>query len=402
LGKKLAWALTALGIATAPAQAADEIRLGFIVDVAGPFAALSEEMTRGFDLAIEHLGGKMGGLPVKVFKGDSKNSPDVGVTEASRFMDRDQVQFVTGILLSNVFNAMAKPLADRGVFVVSGNAGTAYYSGKECHENVFSSAFHNDVLNEAAGMYMNTKGVKSMVTVGLNYQAGKDQIGGAVRKFQGKVMAQLWPDLQAMDFASEIAQIRSLSPEAVYLFLPGRPGIAFQRQFIQAGLDKKVKIYGGAFHDDELVFDALGEFATKANLELVTFGWHHGWGIQGKQYAFQNDVTKRLVDDYVKKYNRRPTFFVAHQYDAVMLIDSAVRAVQGKVEDKNAVRAALRKADFKSTKGKFKFNNNHYPIQDHLVVTVVKDEKGTPVHKVLGFASKDHGDSYHQDCPMRW
>jgi branched-chain amino acid transport system substrate-binding protein len=387
---------------SSPALSADTIRIGFIVDVAGPFAALSEEMTRGFDLAIEHLGGKMGGIPVEVFKADSKNSPDVGVTEASRLMDRHQVQFVTGILLSNVFNAVGKQLADRGVFVISGNAGTSYYSGKDCHPNVFASAFHNDVLNEATALYMNEKGVKSMVTIGLNYQAGKDQIGGAVNKFKGKVLAQLWPDLQAMDFASEIAQIRSLSPEAVYLFLPGRPGIAFQKQFIQAGLDRRIRIFGGAFHSDELVYDALGEFATRAKLELGTFGWHHGWGVKDGEYPFMNPQNKRLVDGYVKKFNRRPTFFVSHNYDAVMLIDSAVRAVKGNVEDKDAVRAALRKADFKSTKGKFKFNTNHYPIQDHYIVTTVKDEKGVPVQKILGYATKDHADSYAKDCPMRW
>jgi branched-chain amino acid transport system substrate-binding protein len=359
-------------------------------------------MTRGFDLAIEHLGSKMGGIPVEVFKADSKNSPDVGVTEASRLMDRHQVQFVTGILLSNVFNAVGKQFADRGVFVISGNAGTSYYSGKDCNPNVFASAFHNDVLNEATAMYMNDKGVQSMVTIGLNYQAGRDQIGGAVNKFKGKVLAQLWPDVQAMDFASEVAQIRSLAPEAVYLFLPGRPGIAFQRQLIQAGLDKKVRIFGGAFHSDELVYDALGEFATRAHLELGTLGWHHGWGLKDGEYPFMNPQSKKFVDAYIKKHDRRPQFLAAHNYDAVMLIDSAVRAVNGKVEDKDAVRAALRKADFKSVKGKFKFNNNQYPIQDHYIVTTVKDEKGVPVQKILGYATKDHGDSHAKDCPMRW
>jgi branched-chain amino acid transport system substrate-binding protein len=216
------------------------------------------------------------------------------------------------------------------------------------------------------------------------------------------VLGQLWPETTAIDFSSEIAQIRSLSPEAVYLFLPGRTGTAFLKQFIQAGLDKKVRVFGGSFHADELNFQALGEFATRAKLELGAFGWHNMYGDAPNQYPFDNAQNRRMVDDYVKKYNRRPTFFIAHQYDAVMLIDSAVRAVNGKVEDKDAFRAALRKADFKSVKGKFRFNNNHYPIQDHYVVTPVKDEKGVPVHKIIDKATTDHGDSYAKDCPMRW
>jgi branched-chain amino acid transport system substrate-binding protein len=400
--KKCAPLLATAILLAGPAQAADSIRIGFLTTLSGPFAVLGQELERGFDLGIELLGGKMGGLPIEVFKADTKGSPDVAVTEASRFMDRDKVQFVTGIVLSNEFNAIGKPLSDKGVFVLSGNAGTAYYSGKECQPNIFSVGFHNDVLNEAAGMYMSEKGVKSMVTIGLNYQAGKDQIGGAVSKFKGKVLAQLWPAIDVIDFSSEIAQIRSLNPESVYLFLPGRPGTTFLRQFVQAGLAKKVRVFGGAFHADELSFPAIGDFAVNANLELTTFGWAPVFDEPDKKYPFDNAQSRRMAEAYEKKYNRRATFWIAHQVDALFLIDSAVRAVKGNVENKDAVRAALRKADFPSVKGKFKFNNNHFPIQDHYTVTVVRDAKGVPVHKILGLASKDHGDSYAKDCPMKW
>jgi len=385
-----------------PAQAADSIRIGFLTTLSGPFAVLGEELQRGFDLGIELLGGKMAGLPIEAFKADTKGSPDVAVTEASRFVDRDKVQFVTGIVLSSEFNAIGKPLADKGIFVLSGNAGTSYYSGKECNPNIFSVGFHNDVLNEAVGLFMNKKGVKSTVTVGLNYQAGKDQIGGATNRFTGKVVAQLWPALDAIDFSSEIAQIRSFNPESVYLFLPGRSGTTFLRQFVQAGLAKKIRVFGGDFHADELNFAAIGDFAVNANLELGSFGWGYDFDHPEKRYPFDNAQNKRMVEAFVKKYNRRPTFWIAHQVDALMLIDSAVRAVKGKIEDKDAVRAALRKADFPSVKGKFKFNNNHFPIQDHYITTVVKDDKGALMHKIVDIASTDQGDVYAKDCAMKW
>jgi branched-chain amino acid transport system substrate-binding protein len=391
--RKLACALAALGLSVTPAFAADTIRIGVIISLTGPFAALGEDQMRGFDLAMEHLGGKIGGLPTEVTKVDSKTSPDVAVTEASRLVDRHQVQVVTGILESNVFNAIGKQLSDRGVFAISGNAGSAHYSGKECQPNVFVVSFHNDTVGEAVGEYMNKQGVKSLVTIGLNYQAGRDYVGGAKRKFKGQHLAELYPAIDTIDFSSEIAQLRSLNPEAVYIFLPGRPGTAFLRQFVQAGLDKKMRVTGGSFHADELNFAAVGDFAVRANLELATFGWHH---------SLDNPQSQKFVADYVKKHDRRPTFFAAHQYDAVMLIDSAVRAVNGRIEDKDAVRAALRKADFKSLKGKFKFGNNQYIIQDHYMVTVVRDEKGVPVHKVLGVATVDHQDSHHGECPMKW
>ena len=76
------------------------------------------------------------------------------------------------------------------------------------------------------------------------------------------------------------------------------------------------------------------------------------------------------------KYKREPATFAALGYDAIKLIDSAVRDVNGKIENKDAVRAALRKANFESVRGSFKFNNNHYPIQNLYIMEVIKDEKG--------------------------
>jgi branched-chain amino acid transport system substrate-binding protein len=335
----------------------------------------------------------VGGLPTEIHRADSKTSPDVAVTEASRLVDRHQVHIVTGILESNVFNAIGKQLNDRGVFAISGNAGSAQFSGKDCLPNVFAVAFHNDTQGEALGEYMTKQGIKSLITIGLNYQAGRDYVGGVKRKFQGRLLAELYPDITSIDFSSEIAQIRSAAPDAVYIFMPGRPGPAFLRQFVQAGIDKKVRVFGGSFQADEINFDAVGDFAVRANLELVTFGWNS---------FVDNPQNNRFVADYVKKHNRRPTFFAANQYDAVMLIDSALRATGGKVEDRDAFRAALRKADFKSLRGKFRFNTNHYPIQDHFIVTVVKDDKGVPVHKLVGPASVDHKDSHYTECPMKW
>ena len=391
--RRLLVATAVSSLFVAPAFSANEIRIGYINSHTGPFPPLAEEQTRGFDLAIEHLGGKVGGLPTTIHRADDKTSPGVAVTEVSRLVDRSKVHIVTGILMSNVYNAIGKPLNDRGVFVISGNAGSSRFSGKNCLPNVFTVSFHNDTLGEAVGVHMSKQGIKSMVTVGLNYQAGRDYVAGAKRTFKGKLLAELYPDVQTIDYSSEIAQIRSAKPEGVYIFLPGRAGIAFLRQFVQAGLDKRMRVFGGSFHADELSFGAVGDIAVRANLQLATFGWHH---------SLDNPQNKKFVSDYIRKYKRRPTFFAAHQYDAVMLIDSAVRAVNGNIEDRDAFRAALRRADFQSLRGKFSFSNNHYPIQDHLAVTVVRDDKGVPVHKLMGKVTIDHKDSHHTACPMKW
>jgi branched-chain amino acid transport system substrate-binding protein len=387
---KRSLAALAFAFATSPSFAADQIRIGFITNLSGPLAAQGEELQRGLDLALEHLGGKVGGLPTEVFRADTRAKPDVAVTEVSRLVDRHHVQMVTGILMSNEFNAIGRQLNDQGIFVLSGNAGSSFYSGKGCLPNVFATAFHNDTAPQAVGQYMNSQNIKSMATVGLNYQAGRDFVGSVKRAFKGAHLVELYPDIDVVDFSSAIAQIRSANPEAVYIFLPGRPGIAFLKQFVQAGLDKKMRVFGASVHADELNFSAIGDVAT-----MLEMGAYWVWSIDTPE-------NKKFVDAFKKKHGRLPNFFAAHQYDAIMLIDGAVRAVNGKIEDTDAFRAALRNAEFKSIKGKYKFNVNHYPIQDLYIVGVDKGPEGVLRHKLLATAAVDQKDPYYKDCDMKW
>jgi branched-chain amino acid transport system substrate-binding protein len=229
-----------------------------------------------------------------------------------------------------------------------------------------------------------------MATVGLNYQAGRDFVAGAKRMFKGKLLVEVYPDIDVIDFSSEIAQIRSAGPEGVYIFLPGRPGIAFLKQFVQAGLSKKMRVFGASVHADELNFSAIGDVAT--TLEMGAY-----W-----VWSLDNPQNKKFVDAFQKKHGRLPNFFAAHQYDTIHLIDSAVRAVGGRVENQDEFRAALRKADFKSVKGKYKFNVNHYPIQDQYIVGVEKAPNGVLRHKLLATATVDHKDPYYKECEMKW
>jgi branched-chain amino acid transport system substrate-binding protein len=383
-----AFAVTAL--LAGQASAADPVRLGFITSLSGPFAAIGEDLSHGFDLAMEHLGGKLGGYPTVVEVGDTKSRADEAVSEASRLVDRHNVQIITGILNSSEFNAIGKGLNDRGVFVVSGNAGSSMFAGAGCLPNIFVASFQNDTLSEALARYMNEKGIKTLATVALNYQAGKDYTEGVKRLYKGKILAELYPEFTAVDFSSEIAQIRSANPEALHMFMPGRGGVGFIKQFVQSGLNRKIQMIGSSLHADEMSFAALGDVAMTMQLGQV-------WAA-----PLDNPANQKFVTDFNKKYGRLPTYIAAGQYDAVMLIDSAVRGVKGEVDNKDAFRAAMHKADFKSVKGYFKLNNNNYPIQDHYILGVEKGPDGKLRQKIVAKASSAQEDPYAKDCPMKW
>jgi branched-chain amino acid transport system substrate-binding protein len=379
--------LLALGAA---AQAADQVKLGFMTPLSGPIAPAGNEAKRGADLALEELGNKLGGLPVKLTVVDDKTTPAEAVLGASKLIDEAKVDFVTGFSGSNTMIPVWKTFSDAGVFAIGALAGPLQFAGKECVPNGFVASFSNDDWPAAIGKYMSEKGVKNAFFVGADYQAGYEHVGAAIRYFKGKAIGPVYTPLTQLDFAPEIARIRAEKPDAVFAFLVGAGGVAFVKQYAQAGLKGQIPLYSEDPVANPLTFPAQGDAAAGI---IMSTNW---------TADLDNAANKKFVSSFVAKYNREPATFAALAYDSVKLIDAAVRDVGGKVENKDAVRAALRKANFQSVRGPFKFNNNHYPIQNLYIMESKKDDKGVMKAVLKDTAERDWQDPYHQDCAMKW
>lgn len=387
------WAvLAALGVAaiTPAAQAADQVKIGLMVPLSGPLALVGTEMKRGFDLALAELGGKLGGLPAVVSVGDDKAAPSEAVQAASKFIDSDKVDVVTGMTASNVMLATTQAFIDAKITVVSALAGPDKYAGKDCNPYVFSTSFQNDDWDMVMGKYMNAHGFKNVYFIGLDYQAGWEHIAGAQRTYAGKVAGKVFTPLAQLDFAAELAQIRAASPDAIFAFMVGTGGIAFVKQYAQAGLQEKIPLFGTDAMSTPLQWPAMGD----ATLGMtVSTSW---------SYGLDNPQNKRFITAYrAQNGGRPPAVMAALQYDAVMLIDAAIKQVNGKIEDRDALHAALRKADFTSIRGRFKFDNNQYPIDDIYVETVEKDAQGQLNLVLKERAAENWQDFYHEQCPMK-
>src|SRR5437588_2827330 len=89
-----------------PAAAQQKVKIGFISTFSGPQGVMGQYMKESVELAIEHLGGKVGGLPVEMFYGDDQVKPDVGVQVAEEMLKKHQVDFMSGIIWSNVMMAV--------------------------------------------------------------------------------------------------------------------------------------------------------------------------------------------------------------------------------------------------------------------------------------------------------
>jgi branched-chain amino acid transport system substrate-binding protein len=388
--KRIILAAAALVVMSTGAPAADRIRLGFQAGLSGVGigGAVGEEQRRGLELALGELGNKLGGLPVSLYVEDDTGNPSVAVQVASKLIDEDHIDIVTGLTGSNTLIPVEKTYLAAGVFVVGALAGPQEFAGKACSPDAFHSSFENEDWDDALGTYMTDKGVKSVYFMGADYQAGWEKIAGAMRFYKGKAIGPVYTPLSQLDFAAELTQLEAAKPDAVYVFYPGGLGIAFLKQFYQAGLHGKIAIYSEDTIASELSFAAEGDSALGI---IQSTSWTPD---------LDNAANKAFVAAFTAKYGRRPTIFSALQYDAVKLIDQAVREVHGKIEDKAAFRAALERADFHSVRGPFKFDNNHYPVQNIYITTVERDAQGKLTTVLQGTAVKNWHDLYHDQCKM--
>jgi branched-chain amino acid transport system substrate-binding protein len=375
-------------VATAPTIAQQNtLKIGLISTFSGPVAAIGNDMRNSFELGLDHHGRKLGGRSVEVIYEDDSFKPEVGKQKTEKLIQADKVDFVVGYIWSNVLLASLKPLVDSKTFTIITNAGASQVAGELCSPYVFSTSWNNDQTPQALGLYMNQKGVKSAFLIGPNYAAGKDMLEGVSATFKGKILGReltTWPT--QLDFSAELSKARAAKPDAIFAFYPGGAGIQFITQYAQSGLKAQIPLYT-VFTIDDLSLPRLKDLAV---------------GIPGAQ-SWVNDLpnaaNKKYVADYKAKFKSNPSFYGSQTYDAASLIDSALKQTKGDTSNKDALRKALEKADFKSVRGNFKFGPNHMPIQNFYLQDVVKEGDDYRLKTVSTIVQNDQ-DKHVGQCHM--
>ena len=385
--KWLSAGLVAAGLfLVAPAQAQD-LKIGVMAVLSGPQAVLGGQLRDGFNLGVKHAGGKLGGLTTEVIIQDDELKPDVAVNKVKQLLERDKVDFVVGPVFSNILLAIHKPVTEANVFLISPNAGPSPLAGKGCNPFFFATSYQNDQPPEVLGKYAQDKGFKRAFLLAPNYQAGKDMIAGFKKRFSGEIADELYTPLGQLDFSAELAKIAAAKPDAFFVFMPGGMGVNLVKQYRQAGLDAIPFL--SVFTVDESTLPAQQDAAV---------GFFSGMTWAPNTNTPEN---KRFVADFEKEYGYVPGSYAMQAYDAAQLIGSAVKAVGGKLADKEALRAALRKADFKSPRGNFKFANNGFPVQDFYLVRVAKRADGKFQTEIVEKVLANAGDSHAAECALK-
>ena len=382
---KLAGLVVLLGAATGQAAAQEKIRIGVIVTLSGPAAALGQQVRDGFALGVKDLGGKMAGKDVEIVVVDDELKPDAAVTKVKGLLERDKVDFVVGPIFSNILQAIHKPVTDSRTFLISPNAGPSSFAGKECSPFFYVTSYQNDQVHEVLGKVAQDRGYKRMYVLVPNYQAGKDSAAGFKLDYKGEIVEESYMPLGTLDFQVELTKIAAARPDALFTFMPGGMGVGLVKQYRQAGLADRIPVLS-AFTVDESTLPAQQDAA------LGMFG--------GSNWApnLDNPPNKKFVAGFEAAYNIVPGTYAFQAYDAAMLIDSAVKAMKGNLSDKAAVSVALKKADFTSLRGDFKFNVNGYPIQNFYLTKVARRPDGKFQTEIVEKVFENYGDRYARDC----
>ena len=394
--KKLLTSATAAAALALSTQvlADDQVKIGFITTLTTGAASIGKDQENAVNLALEHIENTMGGKQVELIMADDGFKPEVGKQATDKLVKQDDVDFVAGYIWSHVLLASRKSVLDAGKFLISANAGPSPVAGKLCHENFFSTSWQNDQTPMAMGETLNKQGVKSLYVMAPNYAAGKDMVAGVERTFKGEIVGKdltKWGKDAQLDFSAELAKAKASGAEGIFVFYPGKAAGAFIKQYEQAGLKDSLPLYT-VFTIDSLSLPKLKEGGMKSVLgSSMTQFWSPDLDVP---------ANKKFVADFREKHGNYPSFYAAQAYDSIMLIKSAVDAVDGNLDDMDGMRAAMQKADFPSIRGEFSYGKNHMPIQNFYSRTVVEDDDGNWTTKIDQVVLENHQDVYASECSL--
>jgi branched-chain amino acid transport system substrate-binding protein len=380
----------ALGLSVASVTAAQaQVRVGLFATLTGPSAEVGRDQVDGFSLALEQLGGKLGGVPAVLIKEDDQQKPEVALSALSKLLEKDKVDVVVGLTFANVLMALQGKIAGTDVPFIGTVAGPSVVAGAQCKPNLFVTSWQSDVPAEAVGKYLTDKGIKRISTLTPNFVGGKDKIAGLKRFYKGEIVDEIYTPLNQLDFSAELTRLSSAKPDAVFAFYPGGLGVSFVRQYQQAGLMGKIPLYTTNTIEGTGI-DAMGAAAVGA---IVGDTWSPG---------SPSAESRQFVSAFEKKYGRTPSAYAAFSYDAALLLDAAVKSLKGEVADRKALTKAISTAQFKSVRGPFRFGSNNFPVQNYHVFQVVKGPTGKSEFKLIEEdVLKSQVDAYAAQCAIK-
>jgi branched-chain amino acid transport system substrate-binding protein len=349
-----AFAALAVLSSSALAQNPPPLKVGLMLPATGTFAALGDMIEKGFKLYVDEQGGTLGGRTIQYVKVDDESEPSKATDNVNKLIKRDNVDVIVGTVHSGVALAMARAAKESGTLLIVPNAGADAITGPQCAPNIFRSSFSNWQPGYATGVIAAGKGYKRAMTITWGYAAGNESVKGFTEAFEkggGKVMQDLTLPFPNVEFQPLLTQIAAQKPDVVYSFFAGGGAVKFVKDYDAAGLKKSIPLMGAGFLTDGTL-EAQGTSAQG----LIT-ALHYGDNLETpRNTAFRNK--------FAVTYKVNPDVYAMQGYDAAQMLAAGLAAVKGDIGKKDALYAAMNKAQIDSPRGKFTLSPQRNPTQD--------------------------------------
>jgi branched-chain amino acid transport system substrate-binding protein len=352
-------ALAAAALSFAPASFAQQgpLKVGLMLPATGTFAALGTAIENGFKLYVDEQGGKLAGRSIQYFKVDDESDPSKATDNVNKLIKRDQVDVIVGTVHSGVALAMARAAKDSKTLLIVPNAGADAITGPQCAPNIFRSSFSNWQPGYSTGVVAAQKGYKRAMTITWNYAAGTETVKGFTEAFEkggGKVIRDLNLPFPNVEFQALLTEIAAQKPDVVFAFFAGGGAVKFVKDYDAAGLRKTIPLMGSGFLTDGTL-EAQGASAQGLITTL-----HYGDNLDTpRNNAFRNK--------YAVAFKLNPDVYAMQGYDAAQMLAAGLNAVKGDDKKRDAMIAAMRKAQIDSPRGKFTLSAQHNPTQDFYI-----------------------------------
>ena len=369
-----AFALLPLTIFTqvAIAQDATPIKVGFMLPATGTYAGLGTMIENGFKLYVAEQGGKLGGRTIQYFKVDDESDPSKATDNVNKLIKRDQVDVLVGTVHSGVALAMAKVAKETNTLLIVPNAGADAITGAMCAKNIFRTSFTNWQPAYAMGKVAAEKGHKKAITITWNYAAGNESVKGFAEGFEkggGKVEKAMNVPFPSVEFQALLTEIAAQKPDAVYAFFAGGGAVKFVKDYVAAGLNKTIPLYGPGFLTDGTL-EAQGAAAQGMYTTL-----HYADNLNTPR-----DNAFRLA--FAKTYKTNADVYAVQGYDAAQLLATGLKATGGDLKKRPQMIEAMERTAIDSPRGPYKMSASHNPVQDIYLRQVkgnLNEVKGTAI-----------------------
>jgi branched-chain amino acid transport system substrate-binding protein len=327
------FAVLLLLLLATPAWAQEPIRVGFLTVRSGALAAGGRQLEEGFQVFLKERNGMLSGRKVEVVWADSAGQPALTRTKTQELVERNRVHVIVGPLAAFEALAINDYIKQVEVPIISSSAAAEDLTQRKANpwfvRAVGTSAQVTQPLGEHAAKVL---GYKRIVTIADDFAYGHEGTSGFQRAFEdngGKIVQKLWPPLNVADYGSYIAQIKP-DVDAVYAGFAGANGLRFLKQYSEYGLKGKIPVLGNMTLVDEGILKSMGDEAVG----VVTGGWYAA--------GIDTPANRKFVAAVRADYKADPGYYTAGAYTAGLFLEAALKAVNGKIEDKAAFMKALR------------------------------------------------------------